>query len=343
MGDGASRTGEDELREALASAQRRLAEAERARVAAEERAVELRLDLARSRAQARDAASQAERLVEGLRRITEATHVGELYTGLLDLVNETLGSEDAFIVAIDRATAGATPELEVVATSASAYASLRWPTGRLFESVLGGKTRAAFDTSKLPEWRALPTSVLERARSALHLPIRPGRDGALLVCVHAERGYFTKPRVRLAARFSGLARNALRNAELLESRLRRLEELSTPMIPISAAVTVMPIIGGMDRERGERLLAAALRGAHERGVQRVIVDITALSELELEAARALVKTASALRLLGCRMTLSGVQPRVAATLVHLEGELGARLGGLEVFGTLQDAVARALI
>jgi len=341
----------ESLRALLAASEERASELDRARVVAEERAIELSLDLERARVQAKGATSQSERLVEGLRLITEARNVEELYAGLLDLLKDVLEFEHAFILVAEAgAQTGPTDnnknnnnnndnpvQLVVVATSSSAYEATHWQAAKCFKSVLTGKTRAAFDTSKLPEWKHLPQELLERSRAAMHVPIRTGNGGAILVCVHSQRGFFTKSRVRLGGRFSALARNALRNAELLEAQRRRLDELSTPMIPISASVVIMPIIGGMDEARGEKLLEAALQGVHERSVEHVIVDITALRELDRHGARALVKIAGALRLLGCQTLLSGIQPRVAVTLVALEG-----LDGIHVCGTLQSAVAQAL-
>jgi rsbT co-antagonist protein RsbR len=55
-------------------------------------------------------------------------------------------------------------------------------------------------------------------------------------------------------------------------------------------------------------------------------------------AQALVSAAQAVRLLGARVMLTGIQPRIAQTLVHL----GVDLGTIITRGSLQAGVADAL-
>jgi anti-anti-sigma regulatory factor len=48
----------------------------------------------------------------------------------------------------------------------------------------------------------------------------------------------------------------------------------------------------------------------------VIIDIAGVSIVDSTVAQALIQTAQALRLLGCRVTLSGISSKVALTLTQ---------------------------
>lgn len=126
--------------------------------------------------------------------------------------------------------------------------------------------------------------------------------------------------------------------QMLQAQRERLAELSTPLIPITERIMVMPLIGSMDSERAAQILEVALNGAQHSRAQVVILDITGLRHIDTSIADSLIKTARALRLLGSHAILTGIRAGVAQTLVGL----GVELSSLETRSTLQSAIAFAL-
>ncbi|UQA62688.1 AAA family ATPase [Polyangium aurulentum] len=127
-------------------------------------------------------------------------------------------------------------------------------------------------------------------------------------------------------------------ARIIAAQRERLAELSTPIIPISDDVVVMPLIGSMDEERAAEVLEVALRGASERGARAVILDVTGVKGGDAGVADALVQAAAALRLLGSEAILTGMRPEVARAIVTR----GSSLEGLVTKGSLQAGIAWAL-
>lgn len=125
----------------------------------------------------------------------------------------------------------------------------------------------------------------------------------------------------------------------LAQQAERILELSAPLLPITDHAVVVPLLGPLDAERGDRLREAVLAGVGRTGAEVVIVDVTGAPSLDLPAARALLDVARGARLLGARAVLTGLRPEVARALV----ELGADLTGIETRGTLQQAVAELLV
>lgn len=134
-------------------------------------------------------------------------------------------------------------------------------------------------------------------------------------------------------------RELLGEFERTLARLRdSMQAMSTPLIPITDRVMVMPLIGTMDAQRADEALAAALRGVSETGAQVVILDITGVRGVDSSVAATLLRTAAALRLLGAEAVITGIGPRVSQTLVGLDIDLG----GTVVQGTLQRGIAYAI-
>jgi anti-anti-sigma factor len=121
-------------------------------------------------------------------------------------------------------------------------------------------------------------------------------------------------------------------------RSRALSSLTTPLIPLSAHVVVMPLIGEIDVQRSERMRETLLQGVAERNVRTAILDITGVPSLDERTAEELVRTARAVRLLGARMVLTGLRPEAAQQIVAI----GADLEGIVTLHALEDGIAFAM-
>lgn len=114
------------------------------------------------------------------------------------------------------------------------------------------------------------------------------------------------------------AANTAQQAQLEEQRrlLDLVATLETPAIPLAEGVLFAPIVGHLDSRRAAALTARLLEAAHQQRASHVIIDIAGVSMVDSMVAQALIQTAQALRLLGCRVTLSGISSEVALTLTR---------------------------
>lgn len=126
--------------------------------------------------------------------------------------------------------------------------------------------------------------------------------------------------------------------EIIRVQAAALAERSSPIIPITDDILVLPLIGSIDTERGQQVLDTLLHGTSERGARVVIVDITGVRTLDTQAASTLTSAAQALRLLGVAPVLTGIRAEVAQTLVGL----GIDLSGITTRSTLQSGIQYAL-
>ncbi|MFP4439258.1 MAG: PAS domain S-box protein [Chloroflexaceae bacterium] len=126
--------------------------------------------------------------------------------------------------------------------------------------------------------------------------------------------------------------------QIIAAQQQALHELSTPLIPLSDNVVVMPIIGTVDSARAQQILETLLTGVAQHQAASAILDITGVRIVDTQVASALIRAAQAVRLLGAQVILTGIRPDVAQTLVHL----GVDLRGIGTYGSLQAGIAAAL-
>jgi anti-anti-sigma regulatory factor len=100
----------------------------------------------------------------------------------------------------------------------------------------------------------------------------------------------------------------------------------------------MPLLGTIDSQRAQMVMETLLEGVAQNQATLAILDITGVPVVDTQVAQALVSAARAVRLLGAQVMLTGIQPQIAQTLVHL----GVDLGGISTRGSLQSGILDAL-
>lgn len=126
--------------------------------------------------------------------------------------------------------------------------------------------------------------------------------------------------------------------EIIQIQAATLAEISTPLIPLSDDVLVMPLIGAIDTQRAQNVLTALLEGIERSRARAVILDITGVAVVDTQVANGLIRAAQAVQLLGAQVILTGIRPEVAQTLVGLN----VNLTGIVTLATLQRGVQFAL-
>jgi len=111
-----------------------------------------------------------------------------------------------------------------------------------------------------------------------------------------------------------------RNAEQ-EQLIQLVSDLETPAIAIADGVLLAPVVGNLDARRAQALNKRLLETVAHRRTRLVILDIAGVTHVDTSVAQSLVQVAQGLRLIGCRVAISGITPAVAATLASLNATL----------------------
>ncbi|HEX8587446.1 STAS domain-containing protein [Pseudomonas sp.] len=125
---------------------------------------------------------------------------------------------------------------------------------------------------------------------------------------------------------------------VIKRQQEELLELSTPVVKLWDGVLALPMIGTLDSQRTQVVMESLLQRIVDTGAEIAIIDITGVPTVDTLVAQHLLKTVTAIRLMGADCIISGVRPQIAQTIVHL----GLDLQGVVTKANLADALALAL-
>lgn len=126
--------------------------------------------------------------------------------------------------------------------------------------------------------------------------------------------------------------------DVIARQQQELLELSTPVVKLWEGVLAVPMIGTLDSSRTQLVMEALLTRIVETGSELAIIDITGVPTVDTLVAQHLLKTVTAIRLMGADCIISGIRPQIAQTIVHL----GIDLQGVTTKATLADALQLAM-
>lgn len=126
--------------------------------------------------------------------------------------------------------------------------------------------------------------------------------------------------------------------EVINRQQEELLELSTPVVKLWDGILAIPMIGTLDSARTQLVMESLLQKIVEEGALMAIIDITGVPTVDTLVAQHLLKTVTAIRLMGADCIISGVRPQIAQTIVHL----GVDLKGVTTKANLADALALGL-
>jgi len=126
--------------------------------------------------------------------------------------------------------------------------------------------------------------------------------------------------------------------EVILRQQEEMLELSTPVVKLWDGIIALPMIGTLDSARTQIVMESLLQRIVDIGAEIAIIDITGVPTVDTLVAQHLLKTVTAIRLMGADCIISGIRPQIAQTIVHL----GVELGDVTTKATLADALAIAL-
>ena len=129
--------------------------------------------------------------------------------------------------------------------------------------------------------------------------------------------------------------------DVIRRQQDELLELSTPVVKLWEGVLAVPMIGTLDSSRTQLVMESLLTRIVETGSELAIIDITGVPTVDTLVAQHLLKTVTAIRLMGADCIISGIRPQIAQTIVHLGVDLSAVTTKASLADAFQVALTRA--
>lgn len=115
---------------------------------------------------------------------------------------------------------------------------------------------------------------------------------------------------------------------------REIRRMSTPILQVAEGTLAVPVIGVVDAERAGEITELLLTSIVQRRTRFVVLDVTGVDDVDPSTAERFAQIVRAVRLLGARCVVCGIQARVAAQMVAA----GIAPGGAECFADMQAAL-----
>ena len=123
--------------------------------------------------------------------------------------------------------------------------------------------------------------------------------------------------------------------EMIETQQIAIRELATPIIEVWDGVLCLPVVGVVDSVRSAEMTESLLGSIVARRARCAIIDITAIQVMDTGTADYFLRMAKSVRLLGAECLLTGVNPSIAQTIVHM----GVDLADIRTYRDLRSALS----
>jgi rsbT co-antagonist protein RsbR len=125
----------------------------------------------------------------------------------------------------------------------------------------------------------------------------------------------------------------------IEVQRAAIRELSTPIIEVWEGALCLPVVGVLDSTRSAEMTEALLSAIVEKKAECAIIDITGIQVMDTGTADHFLRMARAVRLLGADCMLTGINPAIAQTIIHM----GVDLSGIVTHRTMRNALQRYVV
>lgn len=119
-------------------------------------------------------------------------------------------------------------------------------------------------------------------------------------------------------------------------KLLDIYKLSTPIIPISEEIVVLPLVGDINLSRQKDLLDKASQYINESDKNYLILDLSGIEKFNQNIHQTIYSLQSILSLLGCQLILTGIKPSLAIATK----DQSADISNIKSFSTVEIAIKK---
>ncbi|WHY73503.1 STAS domain-containing protein [Fictibacillus enclensis] len=123
--------------------------------------------------------------------------------------------------------------------------------------------------------------------------------------------------------------------ELINSQRKTVEHLSVPIIPLSAHVAVLPLIGIIDVYRMYTIEEKVLTDISRLKIKTLILDLSGITDMDMEVIHHFQKVLDGTSLMGCKAVITGLRPELVRKMIQLGVTFYDKA---EMKGTLQQTL-----
>jgi rsbT co-antagonist protein RsbR len=214
------------------------------------------------------------------------------------------------------------------------------------EQLIGHYDYELFPARTIERWRRNDQEVIEEGKTVQFETVMHHEEGLRTYLttrfpIHAPDGSVYAMggiSIDITERNKTEAARAVWELQINDARQQVLQELATPLLPLSKEVLLMPLIGDIDKVRAKQIEEVLLKGVAEHHAVIALIDITGMKDVDGNVLARLLQMAKAVKLLGTEVIITGIQPAIAQTIA----KLNLSMQGIMTFATLQRGIGYAI-
>ncbi|MDM5317048.1 STAS domain-containing protein [Fictibacillus sp. b24] len=120
----------------------------------------------------------------------------------------------------------------------------------------------------------------------------------------------------------------------IEAQQDMIYQLSSPVIPLSDFVGILPLVGEIDTHRAKWIMESTLQQCTDTNITQLFIDLSGVVMIDTMVANEIFQLVNTLKLIGVQSIISGIRPEVAQTSV----QLGIDFSQIPTQSTLKQAL-----
>lgn len=122
----------------------------------------------------------------------------------------------------------------------------------------------------------------------------------------------------------------------LERANLQIQSLSSPIVPVTKGVAILPIIGEITAKRAQTIIDHVLVKCSEEAMEYLVIDVSGVSQINSVVGEYLLKLVNILKIIGITPVITGIQPFMAMKVPHF----AAALKGVLIEANLEMALKK---
>ena len=126
--------------------------------------------------------------------------------------------------------------------------------------------------------------------------------------------------------------------KIQEQSIQELNQREAPISEIWDGIFMVSIVGTLDSDRVLKIIDKVLDNIELKNTEYVIIDISAIYDINSEVANQIIKLNNAIHFMGATPIMAGITKNIAKSLTHLN----ISLGDVKTFSTTKLALKNIL-
>ncbi len=106
----------------------------------------------------------------------------------------------------------------------------------------------------------------------------------------------------------------------LETAKKEIQKLSSPLVPLTNDISILPIIGHVTYTRAKQMINDVVQKAGD-GLDTLIIDFSGITEIDQQIEQPLLDLVTTLKVMGVTPVITGITPSIALNVPHFAHSL----------------------